>query len=48
MNPVERNYETYDKEMLAIVKAFKEWSHYLKGAQEMIKVLTDHQNLTYI
>ena len=47
MNPAERNYEIYDKEMLAIVKAFEEWSHYLKGAQETIEVLTDHQNLTY-
>ena len=47
MNPEERNYEIYDKEMLAIVKAFEEWSHYLKGAQETIEVLTDHQNLMY-
>ncbi|KAF8697560.1 hypothetical protein AX14_001336 [Amanita brunnescens Koide BX004] len=47
MNPAERNYEIYDKEMLAIVKVFEEWSHYLKGAQETIEVLTDHQNLTY-
>ena len=47
MNPAERNYEIYDKEMLAIIKAFEEWSHYLKGAQETIEVLTDHQNLTY-
>ena len=47
MNPAERNYEIYDKEMLAIIKVFKEWSHHLKGAQETIKVLTDHQNLTY-
>ena len=27
--------------------AFDEWSHYLRGAQEQIEVLTDHQNLTY-
>jgi hypothetical protein len=47
MNPAERNYEIYDKEMLAIVKGFEEWLHYLKGAQETIEVLTDHQNLTY-
>ena len=47
MNPVERNYEIYDKEMLAIIKVFEEWLHYLKGAQETIEVLMDHQNLTY-
>ena len=48
MNPADRNYEIYDKEMLAIMKAFEEWLHYIKGAQEMIEVLTDHQNLTYL
>ena len=47
MNSTERNYEIYDKEMLVIVKGFEEWLHYLKGAQETIEVLTDHQNLTY-
>ena len=46
-SPAERNYEVYDKEMLAIMHAFYEWSHYLRGAQEEIEVLTDHQNLTY-
>ena len=25
LNPVERNYEIYDKEMLAIVEAIKDW-----------------------
>ncbi|KAF8628194.1 hypothetical protein AX14_011262 [Amanita brunnescens Koide BX004] len=48
MNLAERNYEIYNKEMLVIVKAFEEWSHYLKGAKETIEVLTDHQNLTYL
>ena len=47
LNPAERNYEIYDKEMLAIMHAFYEWSHYLKGTHEPVEVLTDHQNLTY-
>ena len=47
LNPAERHYEVYDKEILAIMHAFDEWSHYLQGAQEQIEVLTDHQNLTY-
>jgi hypothetical protein len=31
--PAELNYEIYDKEMLAIVRAFQEWRHYLQGAK---------------
>ncbi|THH01892.1 hypothetical protein EW145_g6835 [Phellinidium pouzarii] len=44
---VERNYEIYDKEMLAIVQALKEWHHYLLGAKQPFEVWTDHTNLTY-
>lgn len=43
--PAERNYETYDQELLAIVDAFKHWRHYLEGAAYPIRVLTDHNNL---
>jgi hypothetical protein len=43
--PAEQNYETYDQEMLAIVGAFKHWRHYLEGAMEAVRVLTDHNNL---
>ncbi|THG99573.1 hypothetical protein EW145_g7239 [Phellinidium pouzarii] len=43
----ERNYEIYDKEMLAIVQALKEWCHYLLGAKQPFEVWTDHTNLTY-
>ena len=43
----ERNYEIYDKEMLAVMHAFYKWTHYLKGAKQVIEVLMDHQNLTY-
>lgn len=45
MSPPERNYETHDGEMLAIVEAFKQWRHYLEGAHHQILVLTDHHNL---
>jgi hypothetical protein len=47
LNDAERNYEIYDKEMLAVMKGFYEWAHYLKGNNEIMEVLTDHQNLTY-
>jgi hypothetical protein len=43
----ELNYEIYDKEMLAIVTAFKEWRAYLEGAVHPITVYTDHKNLEY-
>ena len=46
-NSMERNYKIYDKEMLAVMHAFYEWSHYLKGAKILTEVLMDHQNLMY-
>ena len=41
------NYDIHDKEMLAIVTAFKEWEHMLKSVHEQIVVFTDHKNLEY-
>jgi len=41
----ERNYEIHDKELLAIMEAFKEWKRYLWGEEEPLTVYTDHQNL---
>jgi hypothetical protein len=46
-SPAECNYEIYDKELLAIVRAFEEWRPHLESAPESIKVLTDHKNLEY-
>jgi transposase InsO family protein len=43
----ELNYEIYDKEMLAIVTAVKEWRAYLEGAAHPFTVFTDHKNLEY-
>ena len=45
LNDAERNYEIHDKELLAILEAFREWKHYLLGADEPVTVYTDHQNL---
>jgi transposase InsO family protein len=47
MIPAERNYEIYDKELLAIHECFREWRHLLQGAQHRVTVLTDHNNLKY-
>ena len=46
MSPAEQNYDIHDKEMLAIVDAFKVWRHYFHGAKT-IPVYTDHNNLKY-
>lgn len=43
----ERNYEIYDKEMLAIIRALKEWRHHLEGHPLPFDIWSDHQNLTY-
>ena len=43
----ELNYDTHDKELLAIFDAFKVWRHYLEGSGTPIDVVTDHKNLEY-
>lgn len=47
LNPAEMNYEIHDKELLAIVSAFKAWRQYCEGAKDPIRVITDHQPLVY-
>jgi hypothetical protein len=43
----EKNYEIYDKELLAIVKALKVWRHYLVHAKNQFEIWTNHENLKY-
>jgi hypothetical protein len=43
----EQNYDTHDKELLAIIKALEFWWIFLEGTKEPITVFTDHQNLEY-
>jgi len=43
----ELNYDVHDKELLAIVKSFKKWRHYLEGPSIPVEVFTDHKNLTH-
>ena len=47
LSPAELNYDIHDKELLAIVEAFKEWRVYLQGAAHTTTVYTDHKNLIY-
>jgi RNase H-like domain found in reverse transcriptase len=43
----ELNYNTHDKELMAIYEAFKAWQHYLEGTEVLINVVMDHKNLEY-
>ena len=43
----ELNYDTHNKELLAIFEAFRTWHHYLEGSATPVDVITDHKNLEY-
>ena len=47
LNVHERNYEIYDKELLAIIRALEEYRHYLEGHPKKFEIWSDHENLTY-
>ena len=44
-SPAEQNYNIYEKELMAIIKALDEWKIYLKGAKHQVIVHSDHENL---
>jgi hypothetical protein len=46
-SPQEYNYEIYNKELLVIVKSLEERRPESLGAQEPLKIFTDHKNLEY-
>ncbi|CAJ2508954.1 Uu.00g139800.m01.CDS01 [Anthostomella pinea] len=43
----ELNYQIHDKELIAVIEAFKEWKPYLSGTKKPVKVYSDHKNLTH-
>jgi hypothetical protein len=43
----EMNYLIYDKEMLAIVRAFEHWRSKLEGTDYPVEVLIDYKALEY-
>ena len=47
MQPAERNYEIYDKELLAIVEALTKWRQYLLDVTENFEVWINYENLKY-
>jgi hypothetical protein len=47
LTALELNYNTHDKELLAIYEAFRSWHHYLEGSGNPVDIITDHKNLEY-
>jgi len=47
LNETERNYEIYNKEILAVIRGLENWKHLLEGAKFKFEVWTDHKNLEY-
>ncbi|KAF8748289.1 hypothetical protein RHS01_10949 [Rhizoctonia solani] len=43
----EQNYNTHDKELLAIIQSFEYWRIFLEGTLHPVTVFTDHRNLEY-
>ena len=43
----QRNYEIYDKEMLAIIRGLENWRHLLEDARFKFEIWIDYKNLEY-
>ena len=46
-NDTECNYNIWDRELLAVVRALTEWWDYLQGSLHTVTLLSNHQNLAY-
>jgi len=46
--PSECNYDIYDKELMAVIKALEEWRPECEGAAYPLQLITDHKNLENI
>ena len=46
-SPAEANYDIYEKEFLAVIKAIENWRAHLIWTKEPFIIETDHKNLTY-
>jgi len=46
-SPADCNYDIYDKELMAIIKALEEWRPECEGATYLLQLITDHKNLEY-
>ncbi|RXW14033.1 hypothetical protein EST38_g11824 [Candolleomyces aberdarensis] len=46
-NDTEQRWEIYDRELFGIIRALREWRHYLHGSPHPVTIYTDHLNLQY-
>jgi hypothetical protein len=46
-SPAEANYDIYEKEFLAVIKAVENWRAHLIWTEKPFVIKTDHKNLTY-
>jgi len=47
LNPAKRNYQIFDRELLAVICTLTEWCLYLEGNPHPVIMFTDHKNLLY-
>ena len=47
LNETKRNYEIYDKEMLAVIRRLENWRHLLESTKFKFKIWMNHNNLEY-
>ena len=47
LNEAERNYEIYNREILAIIKYLEKQRYLLKDTQDKFEIWSDHKNLEY-
>jgi len=47
LSPAECKYDIYDKELMAIIKALKEWRPECEMAEHTLQLITNHNNLEY-
>jgi hypothetical protein len=45
-SPMENNYEIYNKELLTIIRTFKEWYTLLNGTLHTLDIISDYLNQT--
>lgn len=43
----ELNYDTHDKELLAIIESLRAWRHFTMETPTPVRIITDHNNLQY-
>jgi hypothetical protein len=47
INPAQRNYDVYNRELLGLIETCRHWRQYLHQPAHKVKIYTDHANLLY-